>query len=94
MGQENDGDQDADNFVAAHVGHGAGWRFRYHPRTSKGTVHHRVTCRRRFQWTALTGYENLLIFAELYDIRRQKRETRVQEALTFMGLIETAAIGR
>jgi len=37
---------------------------------------------------ALTGYENLLIFAKLYDIPRVERGDRIQEALTFMGLAE------
>lgn len=36
----------------------------------------------------LTGYENLLIFAKLYDIPRSERESRVREALEFMGLAE------
>ena len=35
---------------------------------------------------SLTGYENLLIFAKLYDLPRQERETRIGEALEFMGL--------
>jgi ABC-2 type transport system ATP-binding protein len=35
---------------------------------------------------ALTGYENLLIFAKLYDIPRRDRDARVAEALAFMGL--------
>jgi ABC-2 type transport system ATP-binding protein len=35
---------------------------------------------------ALTGYENLLIFAKLYDLPRSERVARVQEALAFMGL--------
>src|ERR1700678_4110230 len=34
---------------------------------------------------ALTGYENLLIFAKLYDIPRRQQQTRVSAALTFMG---------
>jgi ABC-2 type transport system ATP-binding protein len=38
----------------------------------------------------LTGYENLLIFAKLYDIPRKERQTRLREALTFMGLTEAA----
>ena len=38
----------------------------------------------------LTGYENLLIFAKLYDIPRSERETRVREALEFMGLTEAS----
>ena len=37
---------------------------------------------------ALTGHENLLIFAKLYDIPRSERESRVREALEFMGLTE------
>ncbi|HLY26570.1 MAG TPA: ATP-binding cassette domain-containing protein [Aggregatilineales bacterium] len=37
---------------------------------------------------SLTGYENLLIFAKLYDIPRQVREKDVREALDFMGLSE------
>jgi ABC-2 type transport system ATP-binding protein len=38
----------------------------------------------------LTGYENLLIFAKLYDIPRGEREKRVRAALEFMGLEESA----
>src|SRR2546423_5751841 len=34
----------------------------------------------------LTGYENLLVFAKLYDLPRTGREAKVREALTFMGL--------
>ncbi len=37
---------------------------------------------------ALTGYENLLIFAKLYDLARDSRAARVREALHFMGLDE------
>lgn len=39
---------------------------------------------------ALTGYENLLIFAKLYDLPRKERETRIQRSLAFMGLEEAA----
>jgi ABC-2 type transport system ATP-binding protein len=39
---------------------------------------------------ALTGYENLLIFAKLYDIPRTERERRVRDALAFMGLDDAA----
>ena len=39
----------------------------------------------------LTGYENLLIFAKLYDLPRAEREARVREALAFMGLSDAAA---
>jgi ABC-2 type transport system ATP-binding protein len=35
---------------------------------------------------ALTGYENLLIFAKLYGIPRGQREARIRDALAFMGL--------
>jgi ABC-2 type transport system ATP-binding protein len=38
----------------------------------------------------LTGYENLLIFAKLYDLPRTERESRVRAALAFMGLAEAA----
>jgi ABC-2 type transport system ATP-binding protein len=38
----------------------------------------------------LTGYENLLVFAKLYDLPRAEREARVREALTFMGLADVA----
>jgi ABC-2 type transport system ATP-binding protein len=39
---------------------------------------------------SLTGYENLLIFGKLYDIPRKERETRLREALAFMGLSDAA----
>lgn len=35
---------------------------------------------------SLTGYENLLIFAKLYDIPDREREKRIGETLEFMGL--------
>ena len=35
---------------------------------------------------SLTGYENLLIFAKLYDIPLREREGRIKETLDFMGL--------
>jgi len=38
----------------------------------------------------LTGYENLLIFAKLYDLPRAGRVARVREALGMMGLTEAA----
>ena len=38
----------------------------------------------------LTGYENLLIFAKLYDIPPAEREQRIRSALSFMGLKEFA----
>ena len=36
----------------------------------------------------LTGYENLLIFAKLYNLPRADRERRVRQALAFMGLAD------
>jgi ABC-2 type transport system ATP-binding protein len=38
----------------------------------------------------LTGYENLWIFAKLYDIPRVEREARIRDGLAFMGLTEAA----
>jgi ABC-2 type transport system ATP-binding protein len=35
---------------------------------------------------SLTGYENLLIFAKLYDLPRREQQERIREALEFMGL--------
>jgi ABC-2 type transport system ATP-binding protein len=40
---------------------------------------------------SLTGYENLLIIAKLYDIPRQERESRVSEALALVDLTDAAA---
>ncbi|KYC38955.1 multidrug ABC transporter ATP-binding protein [Scytonema hofmannii PCC 7110] len=39
---------------------------------------------------SLTGYENLLIFAKLYDIPSGRREQRIRDMLAFMGLQEAA----
>jgi ABC-2 type transport system ATP-binding protein len=41
---------------------------------------------------SLTGYENLLIFAKLYDLPYREQQARIKEALEFMGL--TADGGR
>lgn len=38
----------------------------------------------------LTGYENLLVFAKLYDLPSKTREKEVRGALDFMGLTEFA----
>ena len=38
----------------------------------------------------LTGYENLLIFAKLYDLPRVERASRISHALALMGLTEAA----
>jgi len=35
---------------------------------------------------SLTGYENLLIFAKLYDLPHREQQMRIKEALEFMGL--------
>ncbi|HEY9642875.1 MAG TPA: ATP-binding cassette domain-containing protein [Coleofasciculaceae cyanobacterium] len=40
--------------------------------------------------STLTGYENLLIFAKLYDIPRRSLKSRIQDALAFMGLQDAA----
>ena len=39
---------------------------------------------------ALTGYENLSIFAKLYDVPRAERQARVRDALAFMDLAHVA----
>ena len=39
---------------------------------------------------SLTGYENLLIFAKLYDIPRRERNSRIGEALDLVGLADAA----
>jgi ABC-2 type transport system ATP-binding protein len=39
---------------------------------------------------SLTGYENLLVFAKLYDIPRRERGERIRAALAFMGLGDAA----
>ncbi len=40
--------------------------------------------------SSLTAYENLLIFAKVYDIPKAEREKRIRESLDFMGLGEVA----
>jgi ABC-2 type transport system ATP-binding protein len=39
---------------------------------------------------SLSGYENLLIFATLYDLPRRERADRTRKALDFMGLSDAA----
>lgn len=39
---------------------------------------------------ALTGYENLRLSAKLYDIPKAEREARIDNALAFMGLTDSA----
>ncbi|MCW5876282.1 MAG: ATP-binding cassette domain-containing protein [Anaerolineales bacterium] len=39
----------------------------------------------------LSGYENLLIFAKLYDLPRAQREQRIHHLLSIMGLEDAAA---
>ncbi|HLO83901.1 MAG TPA: ATP-binding cassette domain-containing protein [Nostocaceae cyanobacterium] len=39
---------------------------------------------------SLTGYENLLIFAKLYEIPSRRREQKIREILDFMGLQSVA----
>jgi ABC-2 type transport system ATP-binding protein len=38
----------------------------------------------------LTGYENLMVFAKLYDVPRAEQHQRVRDALAFMGLQESS----
>lgn len=38
----------------------------------------------------LTGYENLLVFARLYDVPRRERSARIRDALILMGLADSA----
>jgi ABC-2 type transport system ATP-binding protein len=61
-------------------------------------VHHAAQVRRVIGYVpqllsadgALTGYENLLIFAKLYGIPRGERERRIRDALDYMGLAAVA----
>ncbi len=38
----------------------------------------------------LTGFENLLVFAKMYELPRRERDDRVRAALEFMGLSDSA----
>src|ERR1019366_1729740 len=40
----------------------------------------------------LTGYENLLIFAKLYDLPRNTRAARIHEVLSFVGLTDASNV--
>ncbi len=40
--------------------------------------------------SSLSGYENLLVFAKLYDIPRRERSQRVHDAIAYMGMQEAA----
>lgn len=40
---------------------------------------------------SLTGYENLLVFAKLYDLPRAERISRISDALILVGLTDVAA---
>ncbi len=61
-------------------------------------VHHAAEVRRVIGYVpqlisadgTLTGYENLLIFAKLYDVPRAERPARIHDALTFMDLAGVA----
>src|SRR6266702_8990554 len=54
-------------------------------------IHQQMAVRRRIGYVPqalsadgnLTGYENLLIFAKLYDLPRTRRASKVREALAF-----------
>jgi ABC-2 type transport system ATP-binding protein len=39
---------------------------------------------------SLSGYENLLIFAKLYDLPRRERDTRIHDSLELVGLEEAS----
>lgn len=39
---------------------------------------------------SLTGYENLLIFAKLYELPKKIQSSRIQEVLTFVGLADAS----
>jgi ABC-2 type transport system ATP-binding protein len=66
--------------------------------TGYDVVHHAAQVRRVIGYVpqllsadgSLTGYENLLIFAKLYHIPRGERESRIHDALSFMGLAEVS----
>jgi len=61
-------------------------------------VHHPASVRRVIGYVpqmlsadgTLSGYENLMVFAKLYDLPRAEREQRVRDSLAFIGLTESA----
>ena len=60
--------------------------------------HHRMAARRLLGYVpqqlsadaALTGRENVALFARLYDVPRRERRSRVEESLAHMGLSDSA----
>ncbi len=40
---------------------------------------------------ALTGFENLMLFARIYGIPKSERRMRIEEVLRFMGLLESSS---
>ena len=61
-------------------------------------VHHASSVRRIIGYVpqllsadgTLTGYENLLVFAKLYDLPSDEREKKINDSLHFMGLADSA----
>ena len=84
--RQDDDDQDADHAPHPDLGRGARAGLRRRQAGARGAQAHRLRLRRRARrLRALSGYDNLRYFAELYGAGREQKP-RIEELLELVGL--------